>query len=114
MDEKVKEYIEKQKPKEKELLQKARKIVLKAIPKSDESLKWGVISYSGGKVYLVALKGRIHVGFSIIGLSKEEIDIFEGSGKTARHIKIYSEKELKEKKISKLVKMVNKKAKIPD
>ena len=114
MNEKVKEYIEKQKPKQKKLLQKARKLILKTIPKCNEDLKWGVLSYCGGKIYLVVLKDKIHVGFSILGLTKEEIKIFEGSGKTARHIKIYSEKELKEKQIAKLVRMVNKKTKIPD
>lgn len=113
MDNKVKEYIEKQKPEEKELLKKARALILDTIPGCDEFVEYGVLCYSKGKIYLAAMKDRIHVGFSIIGLSKEDIKIFEGSGKTARHIKIYSEKELKEKNIANLVKMVNIKAEIP-
>jgi len=113
MEEKIKQYIRKQKPKEKELLRKARGLILKTIPGSDESLKWGVLSYSGGKIYLAAMKDKIHVGFSIVGLSEKEIENFEGSGKTTRHIKIYSEKDLKEKNIANLIKMVDKKAGIP-
>ena len=50
------------------------------------------------------------MGFAITGLSKEETKVFEGSGKTARHIKIYSVNDIDEKKIMKLIKMVDKKA----
>ncbi len=113
MDYKIKEYIEKQNFKEKELLKKARTLILNTIPKCDEFIQWGVLCYSKGKIYLAAMKGRIHVGFSIIGLPKENIKLFEGSGKTARHIKIHSENELEEKNIVNLVKMINSKAGIP-
>lgn len=114
MENKVKEYIEKQNPKEKELLKKARALILKTITGCNEFVEYGVLCFSKGKIYLAAMKDRIHVGFSIIGLSKEEIGNFEGSGKTARHIKIYSEKELEEKNIANFVKMVNSKAGIPE
>jgi len=113
MDNKVKEYIEKQKPNEKELLEKARQLILKSIPDCDEFIQWGVLCYSKGKIYLAAMKGKIHIGFSIAGLGNEDIRLFEGSGKTVRHIKIYSVKELEEKNIANLIKMVNGKAGIP-
>ena len=113
MDNKVKAYIEKQKPKEKELLIAARKLVLNTISESDEFLQWGVLCYAKGKIYLAAMKDKIHVGFSIMGLSTEEIKNFEGSGKTARHIKIFIEKELAEKNIANLIKMVESKAGMP-
>jgi hypothetical protein len=113
MDNKVKEYIEKQDSLEKDLLVKARSLILDTIPECDEFIQWGVLCYSKGKIYLAAMKDRIHVGFSIIGLPLEDIKLFEGSGKTARHIKIFSENELEEKNIAKLVTMVNKKAGIP-
>ena len=113
MDKNIKEYIEKQNSLEKELLKKARTLILNTIRECDEFMKWGVLCYCRGKIYLAAMKGRIHVGFSILGLQKEDINLFEGSGKTARHIKIYSEKEFKEKNIANLVTMVNSKAGIP-
>ena len=109
MDDKVKEYIEKQKSPEKEILEKARKVILKTFPKSKEKLEWGVLTFKEGKFYLAALKNRIHVGFLINGLSKEELKLFEGSGKTARHIKLYSIEDIKKKNIVKIMKMVDKK-----
>ena len=113
MDGKIDQYIEKQKPKEKKLIQEARKLIFDTIPECEEFFQWGVLCYSKGKIYLAAMKDRIHIGFSIIDLSKEEIEMFEGSGKTARHIKISSLNELEEKNIAKYVEMVNKKAGIP-
>jgi hypothetical protein len=107
----VKDYIEKQKSPQKEIINKIRKIILKTIPKCDEAKTWGVISYDKNKFYLVALKDKINLGFSIIGLDKEEIKLFEGSGKTMRHIKIRELKDIDEKKISKLLKLVHKKSK---
>jgi hypothetical protein len=113
MNTEVKKYIDKQKPNEKELLQLARKLVLKTIAGCDEFIHYGVLCYAKGKIYLAAMKDRIHIGFSIIGLSPQEIKLFEGSGKTARHIKIFYKEELEEKNITELIKMVNQKAGIP-
>jgi len=109
-EEKVEEYISKQKSPKKEILQKVRKIIFKTLPKTKEEAKWGVIAFGGGKFYLAAMKERVHLGFSIKGLSKKEIELFEGSGKTMRHIKIDSLKEIDEKNIVKLLKLVDKKA----
>jgi hypothetical protein len=52
----------------------------------------------------------VHVGFAITGLTKEEINLFEGGGKTMRHIKIYSLDEIDEEKLVKLIELVDKKA----
>jgi len=56
------------------------------------------------------MKNRVHVGFAINGLSKEEIGLFEGSGKTMRHIKIHSLEEIDEKKLVKLIGLVDQKS----
>ena len=110
MDKQVSEYIEKQKSPQKEILQKVRKIFLKTLPNCEEKSAWGVIAYAGGKFYIAAMKNRVHIGFAISGLNKEEIGLFEGSGKTMRHIKIHSMDELNEEKLVKLIKLVDKKA----
>lgn len=111
MDKKVKNYIEKQKSPQKEIIKKVREIVLKTIPGIEEKSAWGVIVLAGGKFYIAAMKTRVHVGFAINGLSKEEVGLFEGSGKTMRHIKIPSLDDIDEKKLVELIKLVDKKAK---
>ena len=56
------------------------------------------------------MKNRVHVGFAITGLNKEEISLFEGNGKTMRHIKIPTLEKIDEKTLVKLIKIVDKKA----
>jgi len=110
MDKKAGEYIEKQKSPQKEICRKARRLILKTLPGAKEEMKWGVPVFSRGKFYVAALKDSVNIGFAIGGLSKEELALFQGSGKTMRHIKVHSLKELDEEKIAKLIKLVNKKA----
>jgi len=106
MDKQIEEYMNTQKSPQKEILQKLREIFIKTLPNFEEKKAWGVIAFAGGKFYIAAIKNRIHVGFSINGLNEEEIDLFEGSGKTMRHIKIHSLDDIDEKKLVKLIKMV--------
>jgi hypothetical protein len=113
MNQKVEEYIEKQQLPQKEILNELRKIFQKTLPNHNESFAWGVIVYAGGKFYIAAMKNRVHVGFAITGLSNAEIDMFEGTGKTMRHIKIFSLEDIKEEKIVEMIHIVNNKAKIP-
>ena len=107
MDKPVEVYIEKQKSPQKEILQKVREIFIRALPNCKEKSAWGVIAFEEGKFYIAAMKNRVHVGFSINGLDKEEIGLFEGSGKTMRHIKIHSLEDIDEIKLVKLIKMVD-------
>ena len=110
MDEQVIAYIEKQKSPQKEILQKVRSIFLKTLPDCHEKMTWGVITFAAGKYYIAAMKNRVHVGFAIVGLNKEEKSLFEGSGKTMRHIKIPTLESIDEKTLVRLIRMVNEKA----
>ena len=105
----IDEYIEKQKSPQKEICVKLRKIILKAIPDVKEEMRWGVPSYDKGKFYFVGLKTHVNLGFSLKGLTKEETALFEGTGKTMKHIEIRSLKEIDEKKIIKLIKLIKNK-----
>jgi len=107
----VQEYIKKQKSPQKEIINKVRKIFLKTLKEPGERMAWGVIAYSHAKFYIAAMKSRVHVGFAIKGLTKKEIESFEGTGKTMRHIKIPTVKDINEKELTKLIKLVDKKAK---
>ena len=107
MDKNVDDYIEKQKSPQKEICQKLRKIILNTFPDIKEEMKMGVPWYEG-KYYIVALKDHVNLGFSIKDLPKKEQELFEGSGKTMKHIKIYSLKEIDDEKITRLLKTVKK------
>ena len=109
MDKQVEEYIEKQESPQKEILLKVREIFLKTLPNCEEKKTWGVVVFGNDKFYIGAIKNRVHVGFAITGLSKEEIRLLEGSGKTMRHIKIHSLDDIDEKKLVKLIQLVDKK-----
>jgi uncharacterized protein YdhG (YjbR/CyaY superfamily) len=110
MSKQVSEYIDKQKSPQKEIIQKVRKIFQKTLPSSVEEMRWGVITYGAGKFYVAAMKTRVHVGFAITGLNKDEISQFEGSGKTMKHIKIPTIEDVDEEKLVELISIVNKKA----
>jgi len=68
-------------------------------------MKLGVPWYEG-KYYMVALKDRVNLGFSLKGLSKEEVSLFKGGGKTMKIIEICSVDEIDENNIIRLLKIV--------
>jgi len=105
MNKKVDDYIEKHKSPQKEICQKLRQIILETFPHIKEEMKMGVPWYEG-KYYIVALKDHVNLGFSLKGLAKKEIELFEGGGKTMKHIKIRSLNEINEEQIVKLLKVV--------
>ena len=110
MDKKVDKYIEKQKSPQREILRKLRTIIIKTFPEINEEMKMGVPWYEG-KYYLAGLKESVNIGFSVQGLTKRERDLFKGKGEYMRHRKFFSENEIDEKEIVKLLKMVYKKTK---
>ena len=105
MNKEVDDYIEKQKSPQREICQRLRKIILKTLPNIKEEKKLGVPWYEG-KYYIVALKDHVNLGFSLKGLSSKEVGLFEGGGKTMKHIKIRSLNEINEKKIVELLKVI--------
>jgi uncharacterized protein YdhG (YjbR/CyaY superfamily) len=108
MDKQVTEYIEKQKSPQKEICKKLRRLILKTFPNINEQIKMGVPWY--GKYYIVGLKDSVNLGFSVKGLSKKDMDHFKGAGKFMRHLKFKEIKEINEKEIVRLLKLVDKKA----
>jgi hypothetical protein len=73
-------------------------------------MRWGTITFSSGKFYIAAMKNRVHVGFAITGLNSDEIALFEGNGKTMRHIKIDKIDSINRTHLAKLIRMVDQKA----
>jgi hypothetical protein len=103
----VEEYIGRQKSPQKKICQKLRQIILEEFPGIKEEMKLGVPWYED-KYYIVALKDHVNLGFSIKCLSKEEVALYEGSGKTMKHVKLYSLNEIDKAKIIELLKVVKK------
>ena len=73
-------------------------------------MKWGVPVFIDGKFYIGSFKNSVNLGVSINGLNDREVALFEGSGKTMRHIKIKSLQDINEEKLVKLIKLVNEKS----
>ncbi len=74
-----------------------------------EEMKWGAIVYDGGRYYIGVVKYGVNLGFAVGGLTKGEIDQFEGNGKTMRHIKIKTLSDIDGRKLGKLIEMVHEK-----
>lgn len=108
MNNEVDDYIEKQKSPQKEICRKLREIILELFLDIKEEMKFGVPWYEG-RYYIVALKDHVNLGFSLKGLSKKETELFQGGGKTMKHVKFRSLKEIDEKKIVKLLQVVKEK-----
>jgi hypothetical protein len=108
---KVDDYINQQPSPQKEICQHLRELILKTFPGIKEEMRWGVPVFADGKFYIGALKDKVNLGFAINGLTKEEIALFEGGGKTMRHIKVHAVADIDEERISGLLKLVDKKAK---
>ena len=81
-------------------------MIFSTFPEIKEEMKWGVPTYGDGKFYIVALKDYVNLGFSMSKLSKEEEQLFDGSGKTMKVLSITSLDEINEQKIGKLLKLV--------
>lgn len=110
-DKKVDEYIEKQKSPQKEICQRLRQLIFNTFPDITEEMKWGVPAYGNGKYYLVALKDHVNLGFTLQGLTKEDMPLFDGGGKTMKHLEISSFNDLDIERIVRLLKLVEERQK---
>jgi len=108
---KVNEYIKKQKSPQKEICQKLRQIIFDTFPDIKEEMKWGVPAYGDGKYYIVALKDHVNLGFSLKGLTKDDNNLFDGGGKTMKNIEIVSPKDIDKNRIVNILKLVEERQK---
>jgi hypothetical protein len=105
MTENVESYIKKQPSPQREICERLREIILRALPHVLEEMKWGVPTYDGGAYYIVALKDHVNLGFSMVGLSGDEVSQFVGSG-TMKHVEIRTVGEIDEAHITRLLQLV--------
>jgi len=109
MNKEVNEYIRKQKSPQKEICKRIRSIILKTFPEIEEEI-WVGVPFYNRRYYIVALKDHVNMGFAINGLSQKQIDLFDGKGKTMRHVKFFSLDDIDEKRIVRVLK-ISKRAK---
>jgi putative endonuclease len=108
MDAKVQQYLEKTPPPQKEICLKLRQIILQVFPNISETMKSGAPAYAYGLFDIRVQKNQVTMGFSIQGLTKKQLALFEGSGKAVRRIKIRTLADIDEKKLVKMLKMAGK------
>ncbi len=108
MDEKVSKYLQKQKPLQKEICNKLRKLILTNFPEIEETVMTEGLWYEG-KFYLTSFKDHVNLGVGVSGLTKEELKYFDGKGKSMRHLKFYSVSDIQEEKLCKLLQLIYKK-----
>lgn len=100
----VEKYLKKQESPQREIAQRLRDIILRTLPRIKEEFNMGVPWY--GKFYVVALKDHVNLGFSVKGLAKEEMALFEGKGKLMRHVKFHSLEDIDEARVAKMLRLV--------
>jgi hypothetical protein len=107
MANKVEEYIEKQPSPQREICRKLRELIINTLPDITEEMKWGVPAFGDGRFYIVALKDHVNLGFSLKGLTIEDEKLFDGGGKTMKHIAIARLADIDESGTARLLKLVN-------
>ena len=105
MSTEVEKYLENQKSPQREIVQRLRNIILKTFPVIKEKLWMGVPWYEE-RYYIVALRDHVNLGFSVKGLTEQEKALFEGKGQMMRHVKFYSQKDVDEARVIKLLRLV--------
>jgi len=107
MNSQINAYIEKQTSPQKEICRLLRELILKTFPDAKEEMKWGVPAFADGNYYIVSLKEHVNIGFTLKGLTKEDEKLFDGGGKTMKHIEVRTLEEIDEERIISLLKLVN-------
>jgi hypothetical protein len=110
MNDFVEQYFNKQQSPQKEICTALRELIFKTFPGIKEEMKWGVPAFGDGKFYIVALKDHVNLGFAIAGLSKEDLALFDGGGKTTKHVQVAALADIDENRITGLLKLVAEKS----
>ena len=105
----IKQYLDKQPPDRQKIMERLREILMEAIPSLKEKMEYGVMCYDD-LYYIANLPKQINMGFSIIGLAPEEVKLFQGTGKTMRHLKFENIDSIDKEQLVKIIKLVRNKA----
>jgi len=99
------EFINKVPPELIALVEQTRKIILDCSRKLKEEIKWGSPTYYINKHICSIHVHKEHINLQFFfGAKLKSAGLLEGTGKTMRHLKIASSKDIVPSKIEKLVK----------
>jgi hypothetical protein len=92
-----------------ELAMQIRGIILSVNPEIEEAIKWGQLAFLIKKKYFVFIYTYKHLDYLNLGFKKavelsDPKNLFEGTGKGMRHIKVRTAKEIPTAQIKKWVK----------
>ena len=91
-------------PEMRELAQRLRQIIRRALPESQELVKWGNPTYLvGGKNAAWILVYKDHVDLGFFQGAKMKSKRLEGTGKGLRRVKVRIAEDIDEKEFSRLV-----------
>ena len=107
MKKEIAAYIRRQKSPQTEICKKLHAIICQTFPGIRDEI-WAGVPFYDRRYYIAALKDHVNIGFAITGLPQKQIDLFEGKGKTMRHIKLFSLDDVDEKRIIMLLKISQK------
>lgn len=108
MNQEVSNYIENSADEQQELLSELRKLILSIAPNVTEQFKWSRPVYATEKdfCYLKTTKKYVTLGFFEFNRIKTNKQLIEGTGKSMRHIKLNSLKEIKDFQLKKMLEEV--------
>jgi hypothetical protein len=95
-------FLAKQPADKRAILERLRLLIRSVAPGTSEQLKWGMPMFSLGRDFcsLAAFKQHVSIVFFNVGTSLADPDgLLEGSGKTARHLKLRSASDIDEAQI---------------
>ncbi|MGD0637851.1 MAG: DUF1801 domain-containing protein [Nitrososphaerales archaeon] len=86
-----------------EIVERLRGIVRRALPQAAESVKWGQPFYTvNGKDIICFMLFEDHVNFGLIMGARLNSKRLEGTGKGMRHVKLYEMSDVDEKEFTRL------------
>jgi hypothetical protein len=103
-DQTVDQLLEEADPPMRALANQLRRIIRKALPKSQELVKWGNPTYLvDGKNVVWIMVYRDHVNLGFFQGAKMKLTRLEGTGKGLRHVKVRRPGEIDEKEFTRLL-----------
>jgi len=107
MKKEIAAYIRRQQSPQREICEKLHAIISQTFSGISDGI-WAGVPFYDRRYYIAALKDHVNIGFAITGLPQKQIDLFEGKGKTMRHIKVFSLNDIDEERIIMLLKISQK------